>query len=214
MPQSPHAALAALASLGDRTRQALYDHVASARTPVTRDAAAHAVGVDRSVAAYHLDRLVEDGLLVPSFARPEGRTGPGAGRPAKQYERAPGEISVSLPPRSYDVLAELLATAVEGDTTGSVRDVLHDAAAALGARMAAHGGDVAGALAEQGFEPYQDGDVLRLANCPFHQLARRHTELVCSMNLSLMSALADAADADLRPQLDPAPGRCCVAFTR
>src|SRR5687768_12659053 len=102
MPEAPDPKLAAVCSLDDPTRQALYRHVAGRREPVTRDEAATAVGVDRSVAAYHLDRLVADGLLTASFARPEGRSGPGAGRPAKRYERSAGEISVTLPPRSYE----------------------------------------------------------------------------------------------------------------
>ena len=207
--------LAAVASLDDRTRHALYRHVSAQHHPVTRDEAAAAVGVDRSVAAYHLDRLVADGLLVASFARPEGRTGPGAGRPSKRYERSPAEITVSLPPRSYEVLAELLATAVESDASGSVRTALAAAATSLGRTLGGDSADLVDALAREGFEPYADGEVVRLANCPFHQLAQRHTDLVCHMNLALMDGVTETAAAQgWRPHLDPAPGRCCVAFER
>jgi len=207
--------LAAVASLDDRTRHALYQHVAGAHRPVTRDEAAAAVGVDRSVAAYHLDRRVTDGLLIASFARPEGRTGPGAGRPAKRYERSSAEITVSLPPRSYEVLAELLATAAEADETGTVRTALEQAATSLGRTLVGDSGDLVEALAREGFEPYLDGDVVRLANCPFHQMSQRHTDLVCGMNLAHMGGASQTAAAQgWQPRLDPAPGRCCVAFAR
>jgi predicted ArsR family transcriptional regulator len=207
--------LAAVCSLDDRTRYALYQHVAQAREPVTRDAAAAVAGVDRAVAAYHLDRLVEQGLLVASFARPEGRSGPGAGRPAKRYERSDAEISVSLPPRAYELLAELLAAAVESDVSGAVRAALLDAAVGLGRQLVQPEDDPVAALQRQGFEPYDDAGVVRLNNCPFHQLAQRHTELVCSMNEQLVTGLLEGAgEGGLRAELDPAPGRCCVALRR
>ena len=206
--------LTTVCSLADSTRRSLYAAVAAARTPLTRDAAAAAVGVDRAVAAYHLDRLVEEGLLVASFARPEGRSGPGAGRPAKHYERSEAEVSVSLPPRAYGALAELLAAAVEAAASGEVRTALQRAAASMGRQMAQEHDDVMSALAGQGYEPYDDDGVVRMANCPFHQLAQGHTELVCGMNLALMRGVTDGlGESGLQPLLDPAPGRCCVALT-
>ena len=206
--------LQAVCSLDDRTRYALYQHVAQSREPVTRDAAAAVAGVDRAVAAYHLDRLVEQGLLVASFARPEGRSGPGAGRPAKRYERSTAEINVSLPPRAYELLAELLATAVQSDASGAVRAALLEAAVALGRSLVEQSEDPVAVLRRQGFEPYDDDGTVRLNNCPFHQLAQRHTDLVCGMNQQLITGLLDGIGADrYRAALDPAPGRCCVALT-
>ena len=211
--------LAALASLEDPTRRRLYELVAASREPVTRDQAAEALGVDRSLAAYHLDRLVAEGLLAASFARPAGRGGPGAGRPAKRYARAEEEFAVTVPARDYRLVAELLARAAEADPSGSVSAALRDAATALGREQAAAragAGDDASALAahlaQQGFEPFDDGGVVRLGNCPFHQLARDHTELVCGMNLALLSGVVEALAPGARPRLDPAPDRCCVAI--
>lgn len=205
-----------LCSLDDATRRQLYEHVASQGRPVTRDQAASSLGLDRSTAAYHLDKLVDGGLLVASFARPDGRGGPGAGRPAKRYERSDVEIAVSLPPRDYRLAAELLARAASADTTGVVRGALEGAAADLGRELAATGSgqsrDLLGHLADRGFEPYRDGDVVRLRNCPFHHLARDHTELICGMNLAMLGAVADATGPAYRARLEPAPDRCCVAF--
>jgi len=113
--------LTGLAGLGDPIRRALYRYVAERRTPVSRDDAAHAVGINRPLAAYHLDKLVDDGLLEPRFHRRGGRRGPGAGRPAKHYVRAHRQLELSLPARDYAALAELLAGAIEADPSGAPR---------------------------------------------------------------------------------------------
>jgi predicted ArsR family transcriptional regulator len=216
------AALAAMGSLDDPTRRRLYEHVVSGDGPTTRDQASAELGLERSLVAYHLDKLVDEGLLEASFARPPGRGGPGAGRPAKQYRRADREFTVSLPPRDYRLLAELLVRAVDSDPSGAVRGALERAAAERGRALGAGRGDedddedgsatLFQRLADLGFEPYEDDGVLRLRNCPFHPLAREHTELVCGMNLTLLRALGRALAIEVQPRLDPAPGRCCVAF--
>ena len=203
-----------ICSLDDANRRRLYDYVARQSGPVTRDEASEALEMQRSTAAYHLDKLVEQGLLDESFARPEGRTGPGAGRPAKHYRRADGEVTVSVPPRDYRLVAELLARAVEVDPEGAVRTALEAAAHTHGQSLFEELAtqDLAEMLTELGFEPFDDDGVLRLRNCPFHRLAREHTELVCSMNLALMQGLLDAAQTTGDAVLEPAPSRCCVAF--
>ena len=107
-------ALDRLAPLADPVRRSLYGFVVAQPEPVDRDAAAAGVGIGRPLAAFHLDRLAAAGLLEVEYHRRSGRTGPGAGRPAKFYRRARGrETSVSLPPRRYDDLAEILAEGVE-----------------------------------------------------------------------------------------------------
>jgi predicted ArsR family transcriptional regulator len=223
--------LAGLAGLGDPIRRALYRHVADRGVPVSRDDAAQAAGISRPLAAYHLDRLVDDGLLEPRFLRRSARRGPGAGRPAKHYVRADRPIELSLPTRDYAALAELLAGAVEADPTGAARAALNRAAAALGtdlgAEAATHtepgGGPdqvvaaVRQALAARGYEPYEEADgTIRLRNCPFDRIAARHRELVCGANHTMLQALTDRLDGDppVRAVLDPQPGRCCVALTR
>lgn len=208
--------LRALCALLDVTRRRLYDYVVLQQRSVSRDEASAALGIERSLVAYHLDALLRDGLLIASFARPDGRSGPGAGRPTKFYARAPAEFSVSVPSRDYELAAELLARAVERDTTDTVRGALHHAAADVGREVAArHLGsddDLVVLLQRQGFEPdVDDGGTVRLRNCPFHRLAQHHTELICGMNLAMLAAVtADVAGVEAR--LDPTPGRCCVAF--
>src|SRR3954451_18430124 len=96
-------ALSALTALGEPVRRRLYDFVSARKAPVGRDEAAEGGGIGRSLAAYHLDKLAEQGLLTVAYERPGGRTGPGAGRPAKLYARAEREVTASVPARDYGV---------------------------------------------------------------------------------------------------------------
>jgi predicted ArsR family transcriptional regulator len=222
--------LTSLAGLGDPLRRGLYRHVAERGVPVSRDDAARAVGISRPLAAYHLDKLVEDGLLEARYQRRSGRRGPGAGRPAKHYVRADRQIELNLPARDYAVLAELLASAVEADPSGAAQAALNRAAGTLGedlateaaANSAADGGPaqtvaaLRQALAARGYEPYDDADgTIRLRNCPFDRVAANHRQLVCGANLAMLQRLTDHLNGDrpVRAVLDPQPGRCCVALT-
>src|SRR5688500_17442611 len=103
----------AVALLDEPARRALYEAVVGAHQPVGREEAPSATGVTRALAAFHLDKLVEAGLLDVEYRRLSGRTGPGAGRPSKLYRRGAREVDVSLPGRQYEVPAELFATALE-----------------------------------------------------------------------------------------------------
>ena len=210
-------ALESAAALADPVRRRLYELVVAAEAPVGRGDAAAATGIGRSLAGYHLDQLVDDGLLVASYARRSGRTGPGAGRPAKHYAPAPVEVTVQLPPRDDVLVAHLLATAVEADPSGSARDALRAATRAAGTALGStlQGGSVDAmleTLEARGYAPVSDEAGIRLRNCPFHHLVEDHLELVCSLNEDLLGAAADAAAVGLVAELDPQPGRCCVVL--
>ena len=210
--------LAALSSLDDPVRRRLYEVVRERTEPVGRDEAATAAGVGRALAVYHLDKLVEAGLLTASYQRPPGRTGPGAGRPAKVYARSDREFAVTVPPREYELAARLLVEVVESDPSGQSRAALVEAARRLGAELGGQlrpgGTSLDEALAGHGFEPRRGDDgVIRLRNCPFRQLAEQHRDVVCGMNLGLIEGILAGLEVDgLRPSLDPRPGQCCVAI--
>jgi predicted ArsR family transcriptional regulator len=215
-PRTRSDRIAALAALDDPTRRAVYDFVARSPAATSRDATADALGVSRRVAAFHLDRLADQGLLAVEYRRLSGRTGPGAGRPAKLYRRADGELAVSVPERRYDLVGGLLAAAVtESIGTGaSMQEVLDRTAYQAGRTMGAASGDVLAVLEEAGYEPRRqdhDNGGLELGNCPFHQLARQSTALVCGVNFQLLRGVTDGAgDSAHLVVLDPSPGRCCV----
>lgn len=210
--------VAVVSTLDEPTRRRIYDFVSPKRDPVTRDEVGDALGIPRQTVTFHLEKLAAAGLLDVEFARRTGRTGPGAGRPAKLYRRGAREVHVQLPGRSYDIAGGLLAQAVEeADRTGeSPRVCLARRAADLGREIGVPEGagdeELMAVLAECGYEPRVEGDDIVLVNCPFHALAKQHTGLVCGMNLDLLSGvLGDAAD---RARLDPHDGYCCVRISR
>lgn len=227
-PQASTDQVAVVSVLGDPNRRALYTYVVERGDWVGRDEAADALGLKRGIAAHHLDRLAEEGLLDIERRRLTGRTGPGAGRPAKLYRRAAREFEVTLPPRDYQLAGHLLAEAVENaqqsgiDIDTSIDAVAREHGRRLGTQMRQRMGrrrsskaalaTAMQVLAENGFEPEQtdDGTVI-LRNCPFHALSRSHTDLICGMNSCLVSAAIDELGADdLEAELRPDPELCCV----
>jgi predicted ArsR family transcriptional regulator len=206
--------VAAVAALDEPNRRKLYDFVVRQTAPISKDEASAAIGLPRTTAGFHLDKLVEMGLLDVIHERRSGRTGPGAGRPAKLYRRSGEQIEVSLPDRRYEAASHLLTDALlEAQTTGEPpREILNRRAYEWGEDLAAQAdGDVARALEDLGFEPHQENGSILLGNCPFHSLAQRHTQLVCGMNLCLIGGLLDGIEANGHTaRLDPSPGHCCV----
>ncbi len=217
--------VASLAALDDPVRRALYLHVVAAPHDVSRDEAARVVGVARGLAGFHLDRLVAEGLLEASFRRLTGRSGPGAGRPAKLYRRSGRQIDVTLPQRRYELAAELLASAVDDRAAEAARRALaatarerglqlgREALASTGPRAGRRRllGALVAVLTANGYEPEVVEGELRLRNCPFHALVAEHTQLVCGMNLSLLEGVvAGLGLPAARAELVPRPGLCCV----
>jgi predicted ArsR family transcriptional regulator len=193
---------------------------------VSRDAAAEALDVARSVAAFHLDKLVDAGLLEARYERISGRTGPGAGRPAKLYGRSSREIGLSLPPRRYDLASSLLADAVTSAASQAipVEQAVSQVARATGKRLgseavrgrkSARRAALMDVLARHGYEPRKRGREIALLNCPFHTIAAEHRELVCGMNLDFLMGVLDGTGGEtLQARLAPEPGYCCVRLSQ
>jgi predicted ArsR family transcriptional regulator len=221
MQSNPRSAdLAALRLLDDPVRRRLYDWVVAQPDAVGREAAAAGVGVSRGLAAFHLDKLAEAGLLDPSYRRLSGRVGPGAGRPARVYRRSDREFSVTVPERRYQRAASLFASVLERLGDGGPPPELEEAAREAGRELAvdlgrgSSRGRLLRTLDRAGYEPITDSHgTIRLRNCPFDALAEAHRTLVCGTNLALAEGILDGVGAsDVRPILDRQPGTCCVVF--
>lgn len=215
---------AALAALKDPARRALYEFVRRARRPVTREEAADAVGISRKLAAFHLEKLVEAGI-VEAGSRPAG-TRRRVGRTPKVYEARPEGVHISIPGRQYQALADVLLDALAGEgSTPSGREAALSAARTRGLRLGqaekgrfqARGpADPARWVLELverlGFEPEAEaGAVLRLRNCPFSPVCDRAPDLVCPLNHGYLTGLVAGLGAGaMHPVLAPRPGECCV----
>jgi predicted ArsR family transcriptional regulator len=202
----------AVAALGDRSRRALYGYVRTAGRPVTREDAAEATGISRGLAAFHLDKMVEAGLLTADYRSPAGQPR-GRGRAPKVYLPAGDDISVSLPERRYELIAEILADAVAEDPTradDAARRQAYAHGCSLAADLGGARGDLLASLDDLGFDPDRHEGRVVLRNCPFHGLVARHTALVCGLNLAFLRGLVEGLDAGVDACLAPDPGACCV----
>ena len=217
-------ALEAITSLGDPVRRKLYEAVSAADAPASRNDLAKITGVARPLVAYHLDRLVKDGLLDTRFERQSGRVGPGAGRPAKLYFRPKAPVRIALPARDSEAAAQLLLETVARSKDGDTRATLDELARESGTdlarkeRQTASESDaevMARLLAERGYEPRSEATgAVWLRNCVFDELANKQRQLVCGMNLSIIEGMLDVLPhAGLEAKLEPREGRCCVILS-
>jgi predicted ArsR family transcriptional regulator len=225
--------IGAIASLDEPKRRQLYEFVVASHGPVGRDESAAATGMSRELVAFHLDRLVEAGLLETEYKRLGGRRGPGAGRPAKLYRRSDRDLAVSFPSRDYERAAHLLAGALEQldrdpGTPSSVVAVA-EVARARGATEGAEARRSAGPrpsrrrlraalidlLGRAGYAPDVAPDTGRidLRSCPYDALAASHRDLTCGMNVAWAEGVLDGlGHSGLAAKLAPADDHCCVVF--
>jgi predicted ArsR family transcriptional regulator len=222
--------VATIALLDEPTRRRVFEFASASRHAVSRDDVAAELGINRELAAFHLERLLNGGLLKAEYRRRSGRTGPGAGRPAKLYRRADVEVAVSIPPRRYEAAAEVFAEGIhrldDPAAIGSVADVARERGTDLGLEARGMAGPrpsrrrrlaaLMDLLDRAGYEPaVEDGTgVVTLRNCPYHALVADHRELTCGMNLAWANGVADAIELPLRPVLAAREGVCCVEFQR
>ena len=216
--------LASVGLLAEPARRALYEHVLSSTDAVSREQAAEALSMPPHSVKFHLDKLVAAGLLEVEYRRLTGRSGPGAGRPAKLYRRSDREVALSVPPRRYDLAGQVLAEAVDRAAREDVpvatlvqrvaRDVGRELGTASVPSLEDVGDDLARTaevLEQHGYQPRTVEREMCLTNCPFDRLVADHTELVCGLNLALVEGVLDGLEATaLEARLEPATGLCCV----
>jgi predicted ArsR family transcriptional regulator len=204
----------------------MFQFIRRSRRPVSRDEAAESVGISRKLAAFHLDKLVDAGVLTAHFGAVDGVRK--VGRTPKLYEPTDRDLQVSIPPRHHDLLATILVDAVVTERAG-------ENAAAAAVRVARNRGETIGAeerarirpgrlgaeraltvtsgvLEHHGFEPNREAPgCVRLRNCPFHPLASAAPELVCGINHALLTGVLTGLDAPtVEAVLQPRTGECCV----
>lgn len=228
MTDDLHASASRLGALEDDLRRRLYLYIKSSAEPVSREEAAREAGISRKLAAFHLDKLVARGLLKAHYARPPGRSGPGAGRSSKLYEPSDVEIDVSIPGRRYDLVGNILVDALQNLSPDeppieAARRAAGETGRVVGERVRRDTGlrppgperalSVAeSVLSDYGYEPYRDeGGRVALRNCPFHLLSQKAPGLVCGANQAFIDGmLRGLGNESVDAVLEPVPGQCCV----
>lgn len=209
---------ALLTVLAHPIRRALFAFVCRRDCEVGREEAARALGISKSLAAFHLDKLASEGLLDVGYKRLSGRSGPGAGRPAKIYRRSQREIAVQFPNRNYRLAAEVLLESLAREPAR--KKAVEAAARRVGSRIGrvasadlGRGSDALMAILEEiGFDPEATGRAIILRNCPFSPLAASSRETVCSMCLNLLKGIAEEVGAEAPKAKGPDEGACCAEF--
>ncbi|HVL80679.1 MAG TPA: helix-turn-helix domain-containing protein [Actinomycetota bacterium] len=185
--------------LSDRTRRSIYLHLRQRMSAATVNEIAERFAIHRNAAKFHLDKLLEAGLLRAEFKRVNGRKGPGAGRPSKLYTATEEEISFSVPERHYDLLATLLLRAL---TSG---DDIEQVGRAFGRELALAAPGTEEPVAERvelvlsrlGFDPAvhagPDGHLrITTQNCPFGRVAlEAPNQEVCRLDRSIVQGLLE-----------------------
>lgn len=225
-PQEPADRIQSVSVLGEESRRRMFAFVRRAGRPVTRDEAAASVGISRKLAAFHLDKLVDAGLLRARYGAPGAVRK--VGRQPKVYEPTDAQITVSIPDRRHELLADLLLDAVLAQSGGgSAARAAVDVAAGRGRRLGEEerasgrpgrlGVERGLTMCEQmletyGYEPVRESPTeVRLRNCPFHPLAAKAPELVCGMNHAFLDGYLRGLEVPgVEAVLDPVPGECCV----
>lgn len=197
----------AAAILADRTRRGIYLFIKHRREPVSVNQVADAFSIHRNAAKFHLDKLLECGLLQAEFKRVNGRSGPGAGRPSKLYSSTSVEVSFSIPERRYELLAQLLLRAL---TSG---ESLEAVGYAFGRQLAVDFKKdvqcedpmdcVRSLLSQLGFEPTVETDAdgatwITTENCPFGKVALESDVQVCGLDHAMIRGIMETfADGEV-----------------
>lgn len=204
-------------ALGDPTRRAIYVAVRESASPMTTARVAELFGLHPNVARHHLDKLAGDGWLVVSHRRPPGKSGPGAGRPAKTYGASNREVSLHFGPRRYELLVDLLMRVLARVAPDDIAGVAEEVGIEYGRELAGEIGApeesgyaeavqaVSVAMTGLGFrmDPDIDGQQLLTSHCPFGEAAADHPDVVCSLDRGIVTGLVGGLAAGCRPVLIP-----------
>lgn len=211
--------LIAVGLLAEPTRHQLYLYIRERHEPVGREEAAQHVGVKPRIAAFHLDRMADAGLLDVEYRRLSGRVGPGAGRPAKVYSISSRSFSVMIPQTRYALAASIMAASLSADGTESPQQVATSVGTSFGDEIrrqertkAARLEAVQVRLTQLGYEPkVEESGEWTMRNCIFAELSRSHREIVCPMNAAFITGLLGGAHLhSLRVERRVAEPGCCV----
>ncbi|HLT97585.1 MAG TPA: helix-turn-helix domain-containing protein [Acidimicrobiia bacterium] len=204
-------------ALGDPTRRAIYVAVRESSEPMTTSRIAQLFDIHPNVARHHLDKLADDGWLIVSRQRASGRSGPGAGRPAKTYQASKREVSIHFAPRRYELLVDLLMRVINEIAPEGVSEIAQRVGYEYGRELAKEIGApedagythaiqaVAMAMTGLGFsmDPDVEGERLLTTHCPFGDAATDHPDVVCSLDRGIVSGLAGGLGASAEPVLIP-----------
>jgi predicted ArsR family transcriptional regulator len=183
-----------ISALQDPTRRRILLDFYVHQSEWTTAEVAEAVGVHRTVAHDHLERLVALGYLVSGQRRGT------SGKPAKLYRLAGRQIELSYPVRRFARLAAQLAQALREVPDGTV--AAREAGRGYGASLITKRTDSPAAalrqLAPLGAEYLlTDGEVLA-RNCIFREACEQAEDIVCEFHAGILEGAFQKAGLGVR----------------
>jgi predicted ArsR family transcriptional regulator len=216
--------LEAIGVFGEPQRRRVYEHL-QAEGSATVSELVTALGMGRTLVAFHLGKLVDAGFV--EAVAPEPATGT-LGRPAQRYRITRREVVAAVPDRRYDLLAAVLLDGLvdhrpgESARTSALR-AAHRRGAELGRQWATRAGSAQSRaplsrleplLTALGYAPRRDTVELLIRNCPFDKFRPTNTDEVCPLNQALCDGYLEGLELNdrLRARLQPHSDICCVVF--
>lgn len=217
--------LSAYRALASGSRVEIIHLLQGAGEPLVIGDIAAAVGLHPNTAREHLDRLIDAGFVV---SEPEVRTA--RGRPRLRYRAVERAAGATLDSRAREQLARMLVAGY-GRALPSPAESARQAGERWATTLVGPPVDGSSAAADEasgraqlvalathfedlGFDPEVDEaeGLVHLRRCPFAELARERTEVVCSVHLGLaQGVLANVPGPVRATSLEPFVGpRHCV----
>ena len=221
------AVIAVTSAFGDPTRRDIYLFVRSSPDGVKAAEVAERFDLHPNVARHHLEKLASGGYLAVELARHSS-----AGRPSKCYRVAADDAQLSFPPRRDDLLATLLARALERLPIEEARSIAEEVGLeygrAIAARMEPSEGhrsvkaavaSVADALTAHGFAAHAEsrGNALTLVaeHCPFGDAARQYPHIMCAVDTGMVKGMLEGLYGETQPTIEESrPGGDAHCVTR
>jgi predicted ArsR family transcriptional regulator len=219
-------------AFGDPTRREIYLFVRDAPEDVTASAVAAKFDLHPNVARHHLEKLTSGGYLTVAISRPDDDTSARpAGRPSKRYRASELDHALALPMRHDDVLARLLARALDAlgpEQAEAIADeVGYEYGRDLAEKMDPGTGHrsvrtalaaVADALTAHGFAAHAESDGAELTIvsecCPFGDTAQAYPHVVCALDRGMIRGMLSGLYGETTPRFDvsrPDGADHCVA---
>jgi predicted ArsR family transcriptional regulator len=208
-------------AFGDPTRREIYLFAREAgELGVTASAVAERFELHPNVARHHLEKLTGGGYLIVDVARPTtDGSARAAGRPSKHYRAGPLDATLALPLKHDDLLAGLLARALDALGTGQAEKLADEVGFEYGMQLAermdpteghrsvrAALSAVADALTAHGFASHTEARDGRLAIvsecCPFGETATRYPHVVCALDRGMIRGMLAGLYGETSPQFE------------
>jgi predicted ArsR family transcriptional regulator len=220
-------------AFGDPTRREIYLFARDAGDAgVTAGAVAERFELHPNVARHHLEKLTSGGYLIVEVARAAADgSARAAGRPSKHYRAGPLDATLALPLKHDDLLAGLLARALDALGPSEAERLADDVGFEYGVQLAqridpteshrsvkAALATVADALTAHGFAAHAESSDGRLAIvsecCPFGDTATQYPHVVCALDRGMIRGMLAGLYGETTPEFEtsrPDGGDHCVA---